>query len=590
VPRTLGVATAALLALAVAAPPVSLIAPAVADAHAVLEDSRPSPGAALERPPTRVSLKFDEPVESSFGALRVFDAAGERVDSGEVLRPSGEAVAVRLEDRLADGPYTVTYRVVSADSHPVSGGYVFAVGEAGGAEPASVAALLEDDTGAVTEVAFGAVRAVSYAAIALLAGGLAFLALTWLPALRQVGRAGEEWRTAAAAFDRRALTLMVAAAFVGCIGAALGIVLQGATATGDSFWAALDADVLRDVLDTRFGTVWRLRLTAFALLLVLLPWPGPSGGRGSERPAWGVGGVRGAAIAVVVAYLVVSPALAGHAAADGLGPLAALDVLHVAAMSAWVGGVALLALALPAATRLLGRADRTRLLAAVVSRFSTVALVAVGALLASGVLQSVLQLESLAELADTAFGRAILAKSAIFVALVALGAHNRRRSQPALVRLARDGEAPGRAGTALRRAVRAEVGLMVAVLGVTAALVSYSPAASDKTGPFSKAVDLGPARMELTVDPARVGRNAIQVHLFDRRSGRRYDRPRSLSIAATQPERGIGPLELPLRKAGPGHYTAPRAELMPAGDWRLTVRVRISQFEELRAQLEVPIR
>jgi copper transport protein len=581
VPRILGAATVALLALAVAALSVSLISPTVADAHAVLEDSRPSRGAALEQAPSHVSLEFDEPVESSFGALRVFDASGERVDSGEVLRPSGEVVAVRLERRLADGPYTVTYRVVSADSHPVSGGYVFAVGEAGNAEPVSVAELLGDDAGPVTEIAFGVVRVVSYAATALLAGGLAFLAFAWLPALRRVGRAGREWGTAAAAFDRRTLTLMVAAAFVGCTGSALGMVLQGATGSGDSLWAALDADVLRDVLDTRFGTVWRLRLTAFASLLVLLPWPRPASDRGSERPAWAVGSVRGTAIGVALAYLVVSPALAGHAAADGPGLLAALDILHVAAMSAWVGGVALLALALPAATRLL---------AAVVWRFSALALAAVGGLLASGVLQSVLQLESLADLTDTAFGRAVLAKSAIFVALVGLGAHNRRRSQPALERLARDGEAPGRAGTALRRAVRAEVGLMVAVLGVTAALVSYSPPASEQPGPFSAAADLGPARMELTVDPARVGRNAIQVHLFDRRGGRRYDRPRTLTVAAIQPERDIGPLELPLRRVGPGHYTAARAQLMPAGDWWLIVRARISEFEELRAQLEVPIR
>jgi len=202
----------------------------------------------------------------------------------------------------------------------------------------------------------------------------------------------------------------------------------------------------------------------------------------------------------------------------------------------------------------------------------------------------VLQLESLSDLLDTAFGRAILAKSAILAALVALGAHNRRRSLPALARLARGGEAPGRPGATLRRALGGEIALMLVVLGVTAALVSYSPSAGAQAGPFAGAVDLGPARMELTVDPARAGRNAIHVYLFDRRSGAQYDRPRSLAIAASEPERDIGPLELPLRKAGPGHYTASRAELIPAGDWRLTVRARISEFEELRAQLEVPMR
>jgi len=375
-------------ALATAVLALALWSPAVASAHAVLEDSQPSRGAALERAPERISVTFDEPVESSFGALRVFDASGKRVDAGEVTRPSAEALAVRTEGRLADGPYTVTYRVVSADSHPVSGGYVFTVGEAAGATPASVAHLLDRDTGPVTEVALGMARGAGYGATALLAGGLAFLLLVWLPALRAIGLDGDGRQAAVSTFDRRALVVSVAAACVGVASVALGIVLQGATASGGSFWAALDARVLADVLDTRFGTVWKLRLTAFGLLLALLLWPRPAAGRSTAPPRSAGALVRPAAIYLALAYLVVSPALSGHAAAgDRAALLVTLDSVHVAAMSAWVGGVALLVLAVPSATRVLEPADRTRLLAAVVARFSTVALVAVGALLASGVLQ-----------------------------------------------------------------------------------------------------------------------------------------------------------------------------------------------------------
>jgi copper transport protein len=576
-----------------------LAVPAAAGAHAVVEETQPVRGAALDRAPAQVSVTFDEPVESSFGALRVFDSDGERVDGGDVLRPAGDAVAVRLAGDLPDGPYTATYRVVSADSHPVDGGFVFTVGRSGGVPAASVADLLGDSgAGPVTEVAFGAARAVGYAAIALLAGGAAFLLLAWLPALRRVAGRGsgggspdERWAAVATAFEARAGTLLVAAVLAGLAATALGIVLQAATATGGSFWAALDAGVVHDVLNTRFGDVWKLRFTAFGVLVPLLLFLPPLGGPLLAGRRLRIGAVRACAFAVALAYLVVSPALGGHAGAgEDSAWLVPLDTVHVGAMSAWVGGVALLALALPAATRLLDPADRTRLLAAVVARFSRLALVAVTALLATGVAQSVLHLDALADLVDTAFGRAILVKSAIFAALVALGAHNRRRSQPALTRLAAEGAAPGRAGLALRRALRAEVALMVAVLAVTAALVSYSPSAGVAAGPFAGSTDFGPARLELTADPARVGRNAVHVYLFDRRTGAQYDVPRTLTIGASEPERDIGPLALRVRKAGPGHYTAPRADLTPGGDWALTVRARISEFEELRAELEVPIR
>lgn len=572
---------------------VVLVLPASAGAHAVVEQTQPTRGAALERSPLRVTVSFDEPVESSFGALRVFAADGERVDVGEVQRPSGDAVAVGVEEDLPDGAYTVTYRVVSADSHPVTGGYVFTVGKAGGTPAAAVADLLEEGTGPVTEVAFGAVRAVSYAAIALLAGGFAFLLLVWLPALRRLPD-GDGWAGAGSALQARATRLLVAAAFAGLAATALGIVLQAATATGGSFWSALDSGLIHDVLNTRFGEVWKLRFTAFGVLAALLLFLPPATGR-----RWVAGDAPGTAgratwlvaFAAACAYLIVSPALGGHAgAADDSALLVPLDVVHVAAMSAWVGGLALLLLVVPAAARKLDPPDRTRLLALLVTRFSTLALTAVATLLATGIAQSILHLDALSDLVDTAFGRAILVKSALFVALIALGAHNRRRSQPALTRLAARGEAPGRAGGVLRRTLRAEIALMAVVLAVTAALVAYSPSAATPSGPFSDTADFGPARIELTVDPARAGVNEVHVYLFDKRTGAQYDRPRRLTIAAVEPELDIGPIALDVRKAGPGHYTVARADLAPAGDWSLVVRAPVSDFQELRTAIEVPIR
>ena len=87
-----------------------------------------------ERAPGQVVLRFSEPVEIAFGAVRVFDADGAQVQQGEPFHPRGrdDEVAIRLRDGVADGGYTVTYRVVSADSHPVSGGFVFSVGKRGG--------------------------------------------------------------------------------------------------------------------------------------------------------------------------------------------------------------------------------------------------------------------------------------------------------------------------------------------------------------------------------------------------------------------------------------------------------------------------
>ena len=141
----------------------------------------------------------------------------------------------------------------------------------------------------------------------------------------------------------------------------------------------------------------------------------------------------------------------------------------------------------------------------------------------------------------------------------------------------------------LRRTLRAEVALGVAALAVTGALAGYAPATAQTAGPFSGSADLGPARAELTVEPARAGANEIHVYLFDRSDGRQYDAPKELRFEASLPEKGIEPIRLEATKAGPGHYVVGAAALAPPGDWRLELVARISDFDELRTTYTVPI-
>jgi copper transport protein len=593
-------AGAALLALAAAA---LALFPTPARAHATLQDSHPGRGAQVQRAPERVTLRFDEPVEIAFGSVRVFDAAGERVDRGPAEHPGGrgEEVAVALRDGLGDGVYTATYRVVSADSHPVAGGFVFSVGAGGPAPRLGVDDLIEEGSaGPVTETAFGVVRASSYLAIALAVGGLAFALAVWRPALREAAGGGQSrreaagagpapgWRAAGIAFATRSRRLVLAAAAAGALAAALGIVLQGATAAGGTFWSALDPAVIEEVLGTRFGTVWGLRLLAFLGLAALVAGPALRPARPTLRPALPAP-ARAVALGALALFICATPALAGHASTIDPALLIPANALHVGAMAVWVGGVATLLLALPAATRLLEPADRTALLGAAVVRFSTLAVLAVAALVASGVLQAIVELHSFADLWESAFGRAILVKSGLVVALIALGAWNRTRARTRLARQAAAGESPGRTGLLLRRALRAEVALMAAVLAATAALASYAPP-STASGPFSATADLGPARLDLTVDPARAGANELHLYLFSRSDGTQFDRVKELTVSARLPERRIGPLDLSVHKAGPGHWLVRRADVAPAGEWRLDVSARVSEFDAYTARVEVSIR
>ena len=162
------------------------VMPAGAWAHAMFEGSSPAEGARLKAAPGAVTVRFNEPVEAAFGAVRVLDGHGRPVQAGSANHPGGRAeeVALRLRPGLGEGSYTVTYRVVSADGHPVSGGFAFSVG-AGAASAHGVAAMPGGrDAGPVTSTALGVARALQFAAIALALGAVLFLIVVWLPALR----------------------------------------------------------------------------------------------------------------------------------------------------------------------------------------------------------------------------------------------------------------------------------------------------------------------------------------------------------------------------------------------------------------------
>lgn len=585
----------------VAALLLSLLAPASALAHAQLEGTVPERGAVVKHEPPAVIFRFDEPVEGNFGAVRVYDAKGSRVDEGDAFHPNGEGprIGVHLKPGLPDGSYTATYRVISADGHIVSSGFVFSIGKPGKAPSETVAELTAGSgSGSVTETVFGLARGLQYAATALAVGGLAFLLLSWLPALATLGgtedrgrgfgryapQASTAPRRAATAFGARLRVTIVLAAIIGAISAAAGVVMEGAEAAGVSGFSALKWTIVHETLETKFGTIWGIAVLAWLLVgVVAVLGLRRAADRRPPMPVL-------ALLAAPLVFIVLVPALSGHGSTQA--PVALnfpVNAIHVGAMAVWLGGLATLLFVLPRGTRELEPPDRSRLLAAVLVRFSQVALISVGAILLTGLIQAYVYVRRLDALIETGYGRAVLVKFLLLLALICLGAYNRRSSVPRLERIAAGGKSPGRAGLQLRRALRAEVGLLVVVLGVTAALASYAPPVTAQGGPFSTESQFGPIQLEMTVEPAAVGANEIHIYLFDAKSGAPFTKIKQFEATASLPEKGIS-LPLEPQFSGPGHYTIPSAFLNASGEWENDLTVRVSAFNEFTKTVGVPIR
>lgn len=482
--RPLQVALAAAAALL-------LLVPAAA-AHAVLLSSEPAKGTRLATAPASVSVTLTEPIET--GTLQVLDSDGARVDLDDATVTGGTQPTLRvsLPADLPDGAYRMAWRATSKDTHTTSGTVGFAVGDFAPPESTGTAAQ-----GTPWLAASG--RALTYLGLALVLGAGLFLG--WVPGAASVPR-------------RPALEALAAGAALHLLGLALLLkdLLDASTFTDASPWTTGLGRSLFVRLAAGLGAL------AFALLAL---WP--------RNPA------RSTPFAAVLLGLVAALASAGYNHAAAVSGLAGslVDAMHLLAGAAWAGGLLVFLWLLADARRGGWGADQVRLAGV---RFGTIALVAVLVLLAAG-LGATLAILGPGLLRDpgrlaTAWGAVLLAKVALALAMVALGAVNRYGilepaassglsawMQRGVTRLWPDLRVLDGGATAMRRFIRVEAALGVATLALAGVLASVSPPADAGAGEGASSFEALGAGQDfhgaLTATPAPTvgGTSRLVVHL-----------------------------------------------------------------------------
>jgi copper transport protein len=548
----------ALAALALSAPP--------GEAHAVLVATQPEDGSILDRAPRALLLQFDAPVEAALGGVQVADAGGRRVDRGRPGHPGGDGRVLRVPLRRdLNGAYTAAWRVTSDDGHQLDGSLSFIV-RGGGDGWLAAGGVGGGGSGRQAGALLACARLVLFAALPVLVGGLAFLLVIWpegagAPRVRQ----------------------LLAGSWTAAVLATLAAIpLQGLAATGAPLGDALDTELLAEVLGTRYGRVSLLRLGILAAAVPLLLTV-------SRRPeALRGGGRRLVPLAAVLgAGLLATPGLAGHAGSGKLVPLGvAADLLHLAAVSVWLGGLVVLV------TAVLPRRQPAEL-RRVLPRFSELAFDAVVVIVVSGLYQAWRQVGQPSGLTSTAYGRLLLVKVAVAAVLVAFGAVSRRLVQdrlvatgPLVARPAGPGAArldPDVAAVArLRRSIAVEVAVAAVVLALTAALVNLEPAASaaaaaPPAGPFSTSLATTTGTVTVELVPARVGLDQLALAVLDQRG-----RPAAvdgLEVQLRDPARGGAPLKVTLAEAGKGRYGG-AVHVPSPGWWQLALTLRHGDLRE----------
>lgn len=526
-----------------------------AAAHAVLLATEPADGATLTASPVEIVLLFNEPVVPV--TVRAIAASGEPVVAAGTVHAVDKQIRLSLPSDLSPGGYLVSYRVVSADSHPIGGSFVFYVGTAAAPIVASPNDASREEIWQVVKLLL---RFLQDAALMIAAGGALF---RWLVVGTRQPVPGLE------------VAIRFGAA-VAVLAALPSIAVQGLLAAAAPASAFLAAETWRLGLSSTVGTTVLVLIPALGVVAL------------GTIAAWGVIGRVAGALGGLAAC--ASLALSGHGAAMGAGAQTML-ALHAMTAAYWLGSLAPLLRIVR--TRSAGDA------AVLVRRFSNIAIPTVLFLLATGLGTALTRLDEPAALTGSDYGRLLLLKLAFVALLLATAAVNRWRWTPAVASGKRDGAA------ALARNIRLELALGCALLLVTAVLAHTPPphrmddhADHDHGAPAHGAVDhvngysvaaLSSQRMLLLeVTPARVGANALRLRLAQ---GGGHPAPAmEVSVALSLATAGIEPLvRKPVRRAD-GHYELPRVDLPVAGNWSIRVDVLVSDFEKTTFTVEVPVR
>lgn len=562
-------------------------------AHANLLRSDPADGAILAEPPGEVRLWFDEPISSEFSTAQLFDTNSQPIEIASIRTDSADPTLLILTlPELPPGVYSVLWKILSeTDGHFSQGLLVFGVGEG-----------VDLGTAAVTQTEAAApptpevvLRWLNFTLLAGLVGAIGVLQLVLVPA-RYTLEAGSPTTVSLGTAQRRVLGWASWCAGLAWL-VGIGLLLWQTA----SLLETLPEDVSfqnvgwQILSRTRWGTLWLARqgillALAGAVLLHRAAAPPPPRPNMARAPLLLLAGL-------LSLVLITLQALSGHA--SGVNPNVALaivaDVLHLLAASLWVGGLLALAIGLLPLLRRSG-GDFAALARAGWRPFSQVAALSVGLLLATGLYNTARQVASVDALLTTLYGRALLGKVGLMLAVGLFGLLNSTLLHPHLAApLARLlGRPSGWTPLALRRLptlVLAEAGLALLVLLVTG-LVTAAPAPrgpeftvvpEEVPGALSQSVD--DVVVTLSAKPNRPGQNVFTVFA---RSTRRPP-PAEIGrvvIRFTYLDQDSGRVSATAEEVEPGRFMLAGNYLSLAGPWQIDVVVRRQGLEDRVARFD----
>jgi copper transport protein len=508
----------------------ALVQAGAAFAHASLVRADPADGAVTADPPALLRLTFNEPVTPLVMRLIAPD--------GSAITPavSTENTTVTITTpALRRGTHVLSWRVVSADGHPVGGSVVFSVGEVS-AQP--LPGVLAGDP--VVRATLWAAKLAVYLAVFFGIGG-AFVQ-TWLMA------------RSSAALDRCLVGLLVG----GLVATPFSLGMQGLDALDLRLPALLQPSVWQTGWETSYGpTASAIVIALLAALFAL---------KAMKRDAQPAARVLSLA-ALLGAGIALS--LSGHASNAAPQWLTRSAVfVHTVCVMFWIGALMPLVGAVRA-----GEGDA-------IARFSRVIPAPLVALITSGGVLAVVQLDRIDALWTTSYGLLLSSKLAAVLAMLALAAANR------YVWVPRSQRGDAAVVNPLVRTIRIEFCIAAAVLAL-AALWRFTPPprALAAVDPIEIHLHGARAMAQVSLTPVRGRDPRVDIQVLDAAFAPLA--VKEVMVTMANSAAGIEPLQRAARPGQNGVWHVDSLRVPMAGQWTVRVDLLIDDFEKLVLENEV---
>lgn len=531
--------------------------------HAFLDSSDPAANSVVPVAPGTVSLRFTEPLETSYSRATLYDETGSEV-AGAVttIGPDANTMTVSLPSGLGNGTYSLLWRTLStADGHTAQGYLPFTVGTQ--ADVRIVAPPVANEiVSAVPQWSLAVSRWLAILGLAAIAG----IWLTWVavvrPAISPVWQLGTR-------ITRRARRLAVVALVFSIVTNIFALCVQGFSISG---FENPIASVMIAVGQTRYGTWWLIRVGLLLILAALLL--GVSWWRPLKHRVF-------TAAALIASFAMPIPfSMISHASAEpeGRATAIAFDYVHLLAAVLWIGGLLTLAVTLGPAVRDLTAEGRRVVLGRAIPRFSALALISWGVLTVTGIYAGLLQVGSFAGLTNTAYGQTLILKLILIVPLLLLGAFNllvvtrKLRSAHSVERV------EGWSGHFVT-ALLAELVIVTMLIGVVGVLIGTPPARQvlvQESGSLRVPLSHDGQTGTLIITPGIVGQNHYRLELGTGHEAHlRNPSVTSATLRFELPAQGTGQIDVPLLPSPSGGFEAHGSELAFPGDWNMQVTVAV---------------